>query len=130
MRLARLGDAVVLDRHAAAVLDLVGDVAFLQEALGDALVARELVVEDLERLARAVPVRGGVHRRHAADAQQGVEAELVVDGEADPGAGSRFLVSAAQDLGFCSFSHGSGSVGSGNGSTPRVPLGHLSEGGR
>jgi hypothetical protein len=95
-RLVLLGDVVVLDGDAPGVVDPVGDVAFAEEAIADAGVARELGVQDLERGARAVPVRRRVDARHAADAEQRVEAPLGVDGHPDAGARARLLVSTAR----------------------------------
>ncbi len=91
-----IGDVFVVDGDAPAVLDPVGDVALPDEALPDADVARELRVEDLQRLARAVAMRGRVDRRHAADAEQRIEAPLVVDRRPYARARTSFLVPSAE----------------------------------
>jgi hypothetical protein len=91
-RLFLLGDVVVEDGDAARVIDLVGDVPFLEEAVADAVVPRELGVEDLERDPRSIAVGGREDRRHAADAEERLEAVLVLDRLPEARLGARLLV--------------------------------------
>ena len=84
--------AVVINHlNDATMIDLVGDVALAEEAVADAGVAGELGVEDLQRRARAIAVRGRIDGGHAADAeglldhvapgQRGADARILGDDE-------------------------------------------------
>ena len=68
--LAVLGGIVVEHQHRVAVADLVGRVALGEEATSRLLVARVLGMQQLDRSARAVTMRAGVHGRHATDGDQ------------------------------------------------------------
>ncbi len=79
IRLTRFGDVVVEYADRARVLDLVGDVGFAQKSRADLLMAAEVGVKDLDGRARAVPMCGGVDRRHATDANERVEPPLAAE---------------------------------------------------
>jgi hypothetical protein len=82
---AVLGDVVVEDADGAGVLDAVRGVALAQEALLDALVARELAVQDLHGDPVGVAQVGRcVDGSHAAGAEHTVEAVLGLENGAYP----------------------------------------------
>lgn len=82
-RAAVLAYVIVQNRHGASVLDRARDVAFAQKALPDVRVDRQLEVEDLDRTARAVPMRRAVHRGHATDPEQTLEPPLLLEHRPD-----------------------------------------------
>jgi hypothetical protein len=93
---------VVEDAHARGVSDLVRDVRLPEESLHHGAIARQLGVHDLQRGALPVAVRGGIHRRDPADAEQGVEAPLAADSRAHARGSDIFFLRA----GGGGFSHG------------------------
>ncbi len=66
----------------AAMPDRVGRVAFPQESRANARVDREFGVQDLDRAARAIAMRGSVDRCHAPHSEQRVEMPLVSQNDA------------------------------------------------
>src|SRR5450432_2507375 len=72
--------------------DAVGRVALVEEALPQLCVSGELGVEQLQRHALAVAMRGCINRGHAPDAEQRVEVPAVADGLPDPRHGDARLL--------------------------------------
>src|SRR5262249_28650433 len=80
---AVLGDVVVEHAHRALVVDGVGDVALADEARAVFVVERQLLVEQFDRDAVAVPVHAEVDGRHAADADDAQERVLAPEHRAE-----------------------------------------------
>ena len=74
---------IVQDRDRPRVLDLVGDVAFAQEALDEGRLHRELRAEHLHGDASPVAVRRGIDLGHPADLEEPLDPPLRAEDGAD-----------------------------------------------
>ena len=70
--------------HDRRVPDLVGEVAFAEDALGELGARRHREREQFDGSAGAVAVGGGIDGCHSTDAQQSIELPFAVEHRADP----------------------------------------------